>query len=120
MPAILRRCTSDHNDNGCESHIRIDLSQLRACKGRNHADRCVPIFLRMRTVPHCSPAEGGGLLRVLFLRLGQMPADSGTTRLLWLSLQPDGLIEVRVKQDAGCRGYGGYVACRVARLLTVA
>ncbi len=42
-----------------------------------HADRRLPVLLRMHRLRRAAPAEAGRLLRVLFLRLGAVSANSG-------------------------------------------
>jgi membrane protein len=52
---------------------------MRHRKGRAHAGGRVPDRLRLHLLRHAIAAQGWRLLRVLFLRLGAMPADpSGT------------------------------------------
>ena len=46
----------------------------------DHADRCLSVLLRMHRLRHKAEAKVGRLLRVLFLRLGAVPADSGRAR----------------------------------------
>ncbi len=41
------------------------------------ADRCLPVFLYLQRLRRDAAAEAGRLLRVLFLRLGSVPADPG-------------------------------------------
>jgi len=52
---------------------------MRHSKRRAHAGGRVPDCLRLQLLRHAIAAQGRRLLRVLFLRLGAMPADpSGT------------------------------------------
>jgi hypothetical protein len=44
---------------------------------RNHADRCVPLFLRVHELPGGSAAQARRLLRLLFLRHDAVSADPG-------------------------------------------
>jgi hypothetical protein len=50
---------------------------LRHREGRYDADRCLPVFLHMHRLRRDAAAEVGRLLRVLFLRLGIVSANSG-------------------------------------------
>jgi len=45
---------------------------------------CLPVLLRVRTVQGVAAAEGGRLLRVLLLRIGQVPACANAARMLQL------------------------------------
>ena len=53
------------------------LSALRHREIGDHADRCLPVFLYVHRLRRDAAAEAGRLLRVLFLRLGSVPADPG-------------------------------------------
>src|SRR5262249_35884684 len=53
------------------------LSALRHREIGGHADRCLPVFLYLHRLRRDPAAEAGRLLRVLFLRLGSVPADPG-------------------------------------------
>src|SRR3984893_15917093 len=53
------------------------LSALRHREVGDHADQCLPIILYLHRLRRDAAAEAGRLLRVLFLRLGSMPADPG-------------------------------------------
>src|SRR5262249_36866274 len=53
------------------------LSALRHREIGGHADRCLPVFLYLQRLRRDTAAEAGRLLRVLFLRLGSVPADPG-------------------------------------------
>lgn len=46
-------------------------------KTGNHAHRLLPVVLRMQSLPYIAQTEAGRLLRVLFIRVGAVPADSG-------------------------------------------
>ncbi len=60
-----------------DSRIRDHLPALRSKSGRDNADGCLPVFLQLRGLRCASKAEGRRLLRVLFLRLRALSADSG-------------------------------------------
>src|SRR5262249_34661986 len=49
------------------------------CEIGDHADRCLPVFLYLHRLRRDAAAEAGRLLRVLFLRLGSVPADPDRT-----------------------------------------
>jgi len=49
---------------------------LRLLAAGNDGDGFVPIFLRVLRLQGVVAAETGPLLRVLFVRLGQLPADA--------------------------------------------
>src|SRR5262249_61845481 len=53
------------------------MSALRHREIGGHADRCLPVFLYLHRLRRDPAAEAGRLLRVLFLRLGSLPADPG-------------------------------------------
>ena len=53
-----------------EHSIGFNLPALRRGQPRNHAHRCVPVLLRVRTLQSDVAPEAGRLLRVLFLRFG--------------------------------------------------
>jgi hypothetical protein len=42
----------------------------------------MPVFLRVHPLQNVAQAEGGRLLRVLFLRIGSLPARSSAGQLL--------------------------------------
>jgi hypothetical protein len=56
--------------------INDNLSELRTPSCRGHADRCVPVLLRVQRLQNETQALGGRLLRLLFVRLGPVPAGS--------------------------------------------
>ena len=64
--------------------VRADLPDLRARTARDHANRRVPVFLRMHAMQNAAEAEGWRLLRVLFLRIGRLSSYSRAARLLSL------------------------------------
>jgi hypothetical protein len=45
-------------------------------ENRDDADGRLPVFLRVHWLRHTHSPEEGRLLRVLFLRIGALPADS--------------------------------------------
>jgi hypothetical protein len=53
------------------------LSALRHRESGNHADERLPVFLRMHGLRHDAAAEARLLLRVLLLRVGALPPNSG-------------------------------------------
>ena len=58
------------------------MSALRICRSRNDADRHVPLLLRMRWVSRFASAKIRGLLRLLFVWLGAVPAGATGAKLL--------------------------------------
>jgi len=66
---------------------RVDdhVPALREPIGRTHADRCLPVVLRLSRVPSRHRAACRRLLRVLFVRHGEVPADPARWRVLRLS-----------------------------------
>jgi len=53
------------------------MSALRRFENGRDANRCLPVFLWMHGLWHDAEAEGGRLLRVLFLRVDTVSAYSG-------------------------------------------
>jgi hypothetical protein len=64
------------NEPAC-SAIPTGVPDLRFCQGRNDADQCMPILLRMLKMQDAAPPEAWRLLCVLFLRLSEMSAKAG-------------------------------------------
>jgi hypothetical protein len=58
------------------------LSALRIYRNRNHADRRMPLLLRMRRVSRFASTKIRGLLRLLFVWLSAMPARATGAKLL--------------------------------------
>jgi hypothetical protein len=56
--------------------IRHHLSRMRDCAERNHADRRLPLLLRMQRLWRKAAAQTGPLLRVLLLRVSALSANS--------------------------------------------
>ena len=54
-----------------------DLPRVRPLQNRGDAYGCLPMVLRVRTVPHGAQAQARRLLRLLFLRHGSVPTDPG-------------------------------------------
>lgn len=75
--AIPRWCASDGHDRA-HTGLRLDVPTMRARQLRVHAYRCLPVPLRMQAVQGGAESQGWGLLRVLFVWLGQVPANQGT------------------------------------------
>jgi hypothetical protein len=63
-------------------HLAIDhhLPAMRHGEGRNDANRCLPIFLRLLGLRRTAPSQIRRLLRVLFVWIGSMSACSGGQR----------------------------------------
>jgi len=60
------------------AHTRIDdhLPDVRLLGHRNHADECLHVVLLLQRLRREAATEGRRLLRLLFVWLGAMPADS--------------------------------------------
>src|SRR5262249_870732 len=72
-PRISATCCREQHDPS----IKHYLPPLRRGEVGTHADRCLPVFLHLRRVWSDAAAEVRRLLRVLFVRLGSVPADPG-------------------------------------------
>ena len=59
------------------------MSGLRFRFCRSYANQCVYLFSRMHQLPRSAAASGRRLLRVLFLRFGQVPADAAVAVVLF-------------------------------------
>jgi len=94
-----------HFERG-DSLLGVDLPGVRLRQARGHADRCLPVFLRMRALQGDAAAEGGGLLRVLLVRLGEMPAGAGRGRVLRA-----GPLRLLAAEDVEGRGLIGSLTC---------
>ena len=79
----LPRSTSEHCDHAF-ARLCLDVPSVRARQAGAHAYRYLPVLLRVRTVQEIAATEGRRLLRVLFLRLGQVPPGSKAAGLLKL------------------------------------
>src|SRR5258706_3129970 len=82
-PAIPRRCTSDERRS--DARVGADLPTVRSRQAGGHANRCLPVLLRMRTLQGGAAPEARRLLRVLFVRLREGAA--GPVRAVMLTLQ---------------------------------
>jgi hypothetical protein len=60
-----------------------DLSALRPSLDRNHADRRLPVLLRVHGLPRLAQAAAGELLRVLLLWRRALPAGPGSAPCGW-------------------------------------
>jgi hypothetical protein len=56
--------------------IDADLPEVQLPGDGANADGCVPVLLRLQGLWGKAEAVAGRLLRVLFLRIGAVPADS--------------------------------------------
>jgi hypothetical protein len=65
---------------GVDDHVPV----LRQPVDRIHAERGMPMGLRLSCVPRGHPTAPGRLLRVLFLRHGEVPTDPAQRRVLRL------------------------------------
>src|SRR6516162_5182612 len=61
----------------CDPGIHDHVPGLRYDKDRDHADRGMPVFLRMHGLRRAFAPQAGRLLRVLLLRVGALSADTG-------------------------------------------
>jgi hypothetical protein len=57
--------------------IDADLPALRSSGNRDHADRRLPVLLRLQGLRRTAETQARRLLRVLLLRLGTVSADTG-------------------------------------------
>ena len=55
---------------------------MRLCENGDHADRCMPVFLPVRRLQGDTEAEGGRLLRVLFVWVREVPSGPGAAGML--------------------------------------
>jgi hypothetical protein len=71
--------------DGClsDSRILLDVSALRVRNDRDDADECLCDFPRVPRLSRIASAQGGRLLRVLFLRFRQMSSHPAVAGLLW-------------------------------------
>ena len=60
-----------------EPDIRLDLSRMRVRSERTYAGRFMPDQLRMSRMRKIAQTKGRRLLRLLLLRLGEMPFHAG-------------------------------------------
>jgi len=58
---------------------------MRFRPAREHAGRCLPVLLPVHELRRASSPEAGRLLRLLLVRLGEVPAEAGGRFLLRLS-----------------------------------
>jgi hypothetical protein len=75
-----------------DSDFNDHLPKLWNCKGGNHANGRLPVFLQMHRVRRDAETEAGRLLRVLLLRRCTLSADTGSrkNRLAFLLLSGPG------------------------------
>src|SRR5882672_10429515 len=79
-PRTSATCFRLHAEEHDDPSIQHHLPALRHRQDRNHANRCVPLLLRLHRVRRDAAAEAGRLLCVLLVWLGALSADSGSTR----------------------------------------
>lgn len=84
--------------NRDDTGIRTDLSQLRAHDGGNHAHRRLHLFSRVCRLSYAAAPKGGRLLRLLFVRVGEVSAGPAGAQLLRQRLT--GRADSAVKQEA--------------------
>jgi hypothetical protein len=84
---IPRRRRAEDADVRVETRLDAHLSCLRTSSIRNDAHGLLAIFLRMYGMQNPVEAEGGRLLRVLFLRGHAMPVDTRSA-----GERPDGVL----------------------------
>ena len=61
------------------------MPEVRLCQAGVHADRRVPVLLRVYELRRAAASEARRLLRVLLVRLGEVPADPSAAFLLHLA-----------------------------------
>src|SRR4051794_26544414 len=94
MRAFPRRVTVQNRDTGRGSAgIRADMSALWLFQTGSHAGRCLPVLLRMRRLQGATAPGTRRLLRILFVRLGSVPAHSRAAFLLRMIVSEDLLNE---------------------------
>jgi hypothetical protein len=63
----------------------------------NDAHRCVLVLSHLWRMPGAADAQGGGLLRVLLIRFGEMPSGSASS---WVLLQCGGsMIQIQAARS---------------------
>jgi hypothetical protein len=84
VAGAFRRWWMGNDDSDFNDH----LPKLWNCKGGNHANGRLPVFLQMHRVRRDAETEAGRLLRVLLLRRFTLSADTGSrkNRLAFLLL----------------------------------
>ena len=80
--AARPQCWSAGRDSADRSRVGADVPVLRHDDNRGNADRCLHLLSRMYDLPCDAQAQGRGLLRLLFVRIGEMPARAAVARLL--------------------------------------
>lgn len=72
--------------------VGTHLPMVPLCHAPDDADRRVPVFLRMRTMPSTHPSEAGTLLRILFVRFGRLSFDANRAGMLrgWCAAERTG------------------------------
>jgi hypothetical protein len=68
--------------NRYAASIHPDLPEMQPSSSRDDGDRFLPVLLRLQRVRRTAQAPCRRLLRVLLLRIGAVPADTGQHALL--------------------------------------
>ena len=74
------------NHDGARPRIRADVPQVRFRETGGHANGRLPVLLQLLELRHRAAAQRRRLLRLLLVRIGEMPAGSGAAFLLQLAL----------------------------------
>lgn len=70
-----------HHDRRTNSGVDACVPGLRRREGGIDAHRCMCVLLRMHGLSRTAPSQGRRLLRVLLVRLREMPAEANRTSL---------------------------------------
>lgn len=82
--------------------VRVDMPALLVRQTGNHADRRLSVFLRVRELQDRAATASGRLLRLLLLRIGEVPAGaSGSSLLRLMSNAPRRARQSRCHTDDG-------------------
>src|SRR6266478_5203551 len=91
--------------------LRTDLSELWAYLARDHADGCVHLLLRLCRLRDAAAAQGGGLLRVLFVRVGSLSPGTSQSIVLRHAEQPmSGEVECATGRADWAHGIRGWLS----------
>jgi hypothetical protein len=85
MPAIRPPRTTELQMNVVLESV-LTCPHCGSCGAGNHGYGCLSVLLRVQQLQSTLTFEPGRLLRVLFVRLGQVPANSAAAHLLRLTV----------------------------------
>ena len=75
-------------NDGTGAALGPHVPRMWSLRARVHAAERLPVFLGVRQLQDAVAAQAGRLLRLLFLRLGEVPAGPGAEGVLRLGLTP--------------------------------